>query len=226
MSEETQQTAPPDKPKLSKEQRSKIMQEAATRRWDNARKAKAKQARAQGKTSSKARPVQKPGNKITASKPQAGTPREFSTALRTAEKRLAKALEARAFHAAQYNFHAAQYHAVSREIPALQNLCEVLKNPLGSVQSYGQPLQQYGPPPPNLTIDQIVSDQPIPYAPVQRAAPPEFPPIPPPPAQHPANVQAQATRGGGGAISGPIEDDEDENRFLKDEPATAGGQWH
>jgi hypothetical protein len=199
--EEVQQVSPPAaKPKLTKEERSKRMQDAATRRWAKARREKAKAERAKAASKSAKGPKKAP------------SPKEFSSALKTAEKRLAKAILERAEAAGKYA-------VLSAEIPSLQRLIVALRNPLGVMPEYAAPL------PP--TLEQIVGDQPLAYQnpPLPRAAPVQqvtVPTIPVPQPLHPAN---QASRGGGGAIGVELEEEEDENRFLKDSDA-AGGQWH
>jgi hypothetical protein len=188
MDEATQQ-APARKPVMTKEQRSKIMSEAATRRWAKAKKAKAKAAKAPA-------PAAKGKKKPTA-------PREFSSALRTAEKRLAKAILERAEAAAKYA-------VVSAEIPSLQRIIMALKNPMGVVAEYGVPSPY----------------EPLAYQnPPRRDIPaqPQIPVVPVPQELHPANTVT--VRGGGGAIGMELEETEDEDRFLK-ESAVAGGQWH
>jgi hypothetical protein len=216
--DETPQQQTPVKEKLTKEERSKVMSEAAKRRWQKARKVKAKASKAPQKAEhGKKRPT---------------APREFSSALKTAEKRLAGAILERAKAAATYA-------VLSAEIPSLQRLIIALKNPLGvqaevasnpySVPAYAN----YGGLPTPPTLEQIVGDQPLMYQNplVPRRDIPAgqpIPVIPVPQALHPANTQAQS-RAGGGAIDVPLEQgdvaEEDEDRFLK-ESAVAGGAWH
>jgi hypothetical protein len=196
MEEVTQQPPAQDK-KLDKEARSKIMSEAAKRRWAKARKAKAV-ASAPVKTAPKAPPAKK----------KATAPREFSSALRTAEKRLAMAILERSKAAATYA-------VLSAEIPSLQRLIVALKNPLGILPEYGAAT------PPSL--EQIVGDQPIAYR-----NPPNRPPAPElikelvPQQLHPANTVGRA---GGGAVGVELAEPEDEDQFLKDS-GVAGGDWH
>jgi hypothetical protein len=203
MDEVTQQ-APAQNTRISKEERSKIMSEAAKLRWAKARKAKALAEKL--KTAPKAAPAKK----------KATAPREFSSALRTAEKRLAMAILERSKAAATYA-------VLSAEIPSLQRLIVALRNPLGVAPEYGaiQP----------ATLEQIVGDQPIAYPNPPRVMPTAaLPPAPEfsiPQALHPANT-VQQNRGGGGAIDVPLDADasgEDEDQFLR-ESAIAGGQWH
>jgi hypothetical protein len=197
MEEVTQQPPAQDK-KLDKEARSKIMSEAAKRRWAKARKAKAAASAPKAtKTAPKASPAKK----------KATAPREFSSALRTAEKRLATAILERGKAAATYA-------VLSAEIPSLQRLIIALKNPLGILPEYGVAT------PPSL--EQIVGDQPIAYR-----NPPSRPPAPElvteiPQQLHPANTVGRA---GGGAVGVELAEPEDEDRFLKDS-GVAGGQWH
>jgi len=194
--------------KLTKEERSKIMSEAATRRWAKTRRSKPKTVK----------PVKKPALKTAAKNVRAAksqkkvkAPREFSSALKTAENRLAKALLERAEAASRYA-------VLSAEIPSLQRLIIALKNPLGAVPDYGLPI---GP-----SLEQIVGDQPLAYAnPPRRTDIPaqSVPVIPVPQALHPANTQSRA---GGGAIGGvELETDEDEDRHLNESPVS-GGAWH
>jgi hypothetical protein len=194
---------------LTKEQRSKIMSEAAKRRWEKARKAKAKAVKIAPKSPPKALPVKK--------RPTA--PREFSSALKVAEKRLAKAITERAEAAAKYA-------AVSAEIPSLMQIINSLKSPLGTVPLDPSRQYQYGYAPAPPTLEQIVGDQPLAYQNPPRtdipAAPPPFPTIPVPPALHPANATGRA---GGGAVGMELEETEDEDQFLKESPVS-GGVWH
>jgi hypothetical protein len=220
MEEITQQQAPvatKTAAKITKEERSKIMSEAATRRWAKAKRAKAKAA--------KAPPAPARGKK----RPTA--PREFTSALKTAEKRLASAILERAKAAATYA-------VLSAEIPSLQRLIVALKNPLGVMPEvapnpyYSAPgYANYGAATPP-TLEEIVGDQPLMYQNPPRvdipAQPQPIPVIPVPQALHPANTQAQS-RAGGGAIGVPLDPEEgqveDEDQFLKDS-AVAGGAWH
>jgi hypothetical protein len=209
--QQTPETAPASK--LTKEERSKIMSAAAKGRWEKARKAKAKAARAASK------PAQ--------GKKRPSSPREFSSALKTAEKRLASAILERAKAAATYA-------VLSAEIPSLQRLIVALKNPLGVMteHAYGLPTGAlYGIPATPPTLEQIVGDQPLVYQNPPRmdtpAQPQPFPVIPAPQQLHPANVMGRA---GGGAIGVdlPVEGDGgegDEDKFLN-ESAVAGGAWH
>lgn len=195
---------------LTKEQRSKIMSEAASRRWAKARKAQAKAV----ETVSKPAP----------SKKRPSGPREFSSALKVAEKRLAQAITERAKAAALYA-------AASAEIPSLMQIIQSLKNPVGTLSFPGAPYYGMVPAP---TLEQIVGDQPLQYQnpplPIRRdipAQPPQPPVMPVPQQLHPANTMGRA---GGGAIGVdlPVEGDggeEDENKFLN-ESAVAGGAWH
>lgn len=190
MEETTPIPAPqPQNSKLSKEERSKIMRDAATRRWAKAKRASAKPVKAASKAPQR--------------KKSAG-PREFTSALKTAEKRLAKAILERAEHAAKYA-------VLSAEIPSLQRLIVALRNPLGTVPEYGATM------PP--TLSQIVGDEPLGYQNPPRR---EVAAIPVPQQLHPANTQARA---GGGAVGVELVDTEDEDRFLKDS-GVAGGNWH
>jgi hypothetical protein len=188
---------------MSKEQRSKVMKEAATRRWEKQRKEAAKAARA----AAKAAPVKK----------KAPAPKEFSSALKTAEKRLAKAILERAEAAAKYA-------VLSAEIPSLQRIIQALRNPAGDPFSQGYGVQGYpavAPP----TLEQIVGGEPIAYQnpPLRRGIAAEQEPLPPIPQNlHPANVQGRAQ---GGAIDVVIPDTEDEDKFLR-ESGVAGGEWH
>jgi hypothetical protein len=190
------------KGRLTKEQRSQIMTEAANQRWARAREAKAKAAKAAS-------------GRSRAKKVVSG-PREFSTALRTAEVRLAKAITERATAAARYA-------VLSAEIPSLQRLILALQNPLGMVSEYGTPGVMLAP-----TLEQIVGDQPILYQnPLPRRTPePGMPQVPVPQELHPANTMGRA---GGGAIGGMELAEEDEDQFLKDPAGPAGGPattWH
>jgi hypothetical protein len=208
--EEVDQQAPAQDaaPKMTKEQRSKVMSEAATRRWAKAKRAKAQAAKA----------ASKPAPKAAVAKKKAQAPREFSSALKTAEKRLAKAILERAEAAAKYA-------VLSAEIPSLQRIILALKNPLGMVEFPGAPSYGMVSAP---TLEQIVGDQPLPYVnPPRRdipAQPEPVPVIPVPQVLHPANTMGRA---GGGAIGVELEETagEDEDQFLKDSPV-AGGQWH
>lgn len=196
---------------MSKEQRSKILSAAATRRWEKVRKAKARAT----KTVVIAPPAPLAGKK----KPSA--PREFSTALRTAEKRLAKALLERAEAAAKYA-------VLSAEIPSLQRLILALRNPLGTLPEYAGVAPAYaGYPPVAPTLEQIVGDMPLAYQNPPRAdlpAQPSFPAIPVPQELHPAHT---AGRAGGGAIGVPLADEvEDENTFLNDSAVGGTAGWH
>jgi len=194
--EDTAQATPSpttSKNKLSKEERSQIMKDAAKRRWAAAKRAAAKKKT--GATASK-------GDKA---KKKSSQPREFSSALKTAEKRLAKAILERAECAAKYA-------VLSAEIPSLQRLVVALKNPLGVMPEYGAAAAP--------SLEQIVSDQPLQYA-----NPPRIPSaLPQVPMQHPVTTAGRAM---GGAIGVELQEDdgEDENKFLRDSPV-AGGEWH
>jgi len=181
---EEQKVAPAPKPKLSTEERSKIAKAAALRRREATAKAAKKAARAAKKKTSQ--------------------PREFSSALKTAEKRLAKAIMERAEHAAKYA-------VLSAEIPSLQRLIVALRNPLGAVPDYSAA--------PQISLEQIVGDQPLQYA-----NPPRVPSaLPTVPMQHPVTTQGRAM---GGAIGVELQENiEDEDQFLKGS-AVAGGEWH
>jgi hypothetical protein len=198
--------------KLTKEERSKILSAAAKERWERERKAKAKAAKAASKPSRSRKGV--------------SGPREFSSALKTAEKRLAKAILERAEAAAKYA-------VVSAEIPSLQRIILALKNPMGMMEFPGT--ASYGGIVSAPTLEQIVGDQPLSYANPPRydipaqPPPPQVPRMPVPQELHPANTLS--SRGGGGAIGVelPVEGDggaeEDENKFLN-ESTVAGGAWH
>lgn len=190
----------PQPTRLSKEDRSRIATEAAKRRWAKAREQRTKAVTKGVRTVPKA----PPGHKRPAA------PREFSTALKAAEKRLAKALEERAFHAYQYN-------ALCAEIPSLADLVKSLRNPLGSSPMPGVAI------PPTVTIEQIVGDQVLGYKNPPILRPTGVAAIPVPQQLHPVN--AVTGRGGGGAVGMQIEEPEDEDKFLT-ESGVAGGQWH
>jgi hypothetical protein len=211
--------------RLSKEERSKVMRDAALRRWDKARRTKKAAVKAAPKAAiTKAAPAKKIAKKPKApptapappkaalAKKQPPPPREFSSALRTAEKRLSGAILERAKAAATYA-------VLSAEIPSLQRLIIALKNPLGvmpefpGAPTYGIPVAP--------TLDQIVGDQPLAY---QNPPRPKVPVMPVPQELHPANTTMQS-RAGGGAIGVELEETEDEDQFLKESPV-AGGQWH
>jgi len=197
MEESVQAPAPPQKPKMSKEERSKRMQEAATRRWAKAKREKAKAAKAKAVA------------KATRGPKKAPSPREFSTALKTAEKRLAKAIQERAEAASKYA-------VLNAEIPSLQRLILALKNPLGAMPEYGVPVAP--------TIEQIVGGERIAYANPPRRS--DIPAMPVPQQLHPANT-AQQSRAGGGAVAVELNEgveEEDEDKFLNESPMT-GGQW-
>jgi hypothetical protein len=213
MTETTPQAAgkqqAPAKDKLSKEQRSQIMRAAATKRWDKTRKAQAKAAKAAAKPS--------------AGKKRPAGPREFSSALKVAEKRLAMAITERAKAAALYA-------TACAEIPSLMQIINSLKNPLG-VQPYA-PQYGYIPAP---SLEEIVGDRPLAYQnpplPPRRdiPAPQPVPQMPVPQALHPANTMGRA---GGGAVEGVELAEEDEDQFLNeasgDLRGAAGGlasQW-
>ena len=202
MEEVTQQSPETASPKLTKEQRSKVQSEAASRRWAKVREEKAKAAKAAQKPAAK--PVAKPKSQNRSS-----GPKEFSSALRTAEKRLSQAILERSKAANTYA-------VLSAEIPSLQRLIVALKNPLGLLPEYGVSLAP--------SLEQIVGDQPLDYAnPPRRNLVPVPPVMPVPQELHPANT---VTRGGGGAIGVELpEGAEDEDQFLR-ESAIAGGNWH
>jgi hypothetical protein len=192
----------PSRPTLSKEERSRIATDAAKRRWANAKEQAAKAAKAASKAA-------KPKKKGSA-------PREFSSALKTAEKRLARAIQERAEYAAKYA-------VVSAEIPSLQQIIQALRNPMGAVPQsyYAGTAVPYAPP----TLEQIVGDTPLAYQNPPRPQPVPLPAIPQ--QLHPANVQAKASKGGGGAIAGmDLEAEENEDQYLGEEPTTGGGAWH
>jgi len=205
MDPSTEQAPQPEQAKMTKEERSKIMSEAAKRRWAKARKAKAAAAKPQ------------PAPKPPASKKKPSAPREFSSALKTAEKRLAQAILERSKAAATYA-------VLSAEIPSLQRLIIALRNPLGVLPEYGVRSEP--------SLEQIVGDQPLQYQNPPRVAympspdVPVVPQIPVPQTLHPANQQ---TRGGGSAVGvdlaeEDVADEDDENKFLN-ESALAGGSW-
>lgn len=214
MADETTPVPATENKLKTKEERSKIMSDAAKRRWAKERKAKTRVS----KTASKA---------VQARKRPSG-PREFSSALKVAEKRLAQAITERAKAAALYA-------AASAEIPSLMQIINSLKSPLGiqspQAQSYG-PQYNYVPAP---TLEQIVGDQPLQYQnpprrdiPAMPPEPPQIPQIPVPQKLHPVTTMGRA---GGGAIgvdlpvAGDEGGEEDENKFLN-ESSVAGGAWH
>jgi hypothetical protein len=183
------------------------MSAAAKLRWAKARKAKEAAARA-------AKAPQKPAP----AKRKPTAPREFHSALKTAEKRLAAAILERS--KAQNT-----YAVLSAEIPSLQRLIIALRNPLGAAPEYAAPAA--------ATLEQIVGDQPVewrerpysnPYRDRVPAQPEIIPVIPVPQELHPANT-IQQTRGGGGAVGVALEEPEDEDQFLR-ESGVSGGQWH
>jgi predicted transcriptional regulator len=191
----TPDVTPETKTKLSREERSKIAKEAATRRWTKERRAK---------KAVKGKPAK--------GKKSAG-PREFTSALKMAEKRLTKAIQERAEHAAKYA-------VLSAEIPSLQRLIVALRNPLGVAPEYGVPVAP--------SLEQIVGDQPLPYGltsyqnPPLRPVPAAVPVLPP--TAHPVTSQGRAM---GGAVGVELVEDEDENKFLNDSAlGGATGEWH
>jgi hypothetical protein len=193
--------AQPDR--LSKEERSRIATEAAKRRWANVRKQKEKAAAKAAQAAAKAAPAKKRGQ----------GPREFSSALKTAEKRLSKAIQERAEAAAKYA-------VLSAEIPSLQQIIMALRNPVFVLP--GQATAMTAP-----SLEQIMGDQPLAYQnpPLPRLVPqpaPQVATVPVPQQLHPANVSGRA---GGGAVGVQLEEPEDEDRFLK-ESGVAGGEWH
>jgi hypothetical protein len=202
--QQTTQAPPSPSPKalLSKEARSKIMSEAATRRW-----AKAKKAKAKPKAALRAAPKKAAGKAPAVKRPAA--PREFSSALKTAEKRLARAILERSEAAAKYA-------VLSAEIPSLQQLIVALSNPLGVAARAGVLAP---------TLEQIVGDQAVAYQnpPRREVVQQLVPQIPVPQPLHPANSQGRASGGAVGVDLG--EDEDDENKFLT-ESGVAGGQWH
>jgi hypothetical protein len=204
---ETVQTPEPASKKLSRKERSAIASDAAKRRWANVRAAKAEDA---AKTAAKAR---KAPAKAAPVKKRPAAPREFGTALKTAEKRLARAIQERAEAAAKYA-------VLSAEIPSLQRIIQALRDPTALVpQQYYTGTTVPFPPP---TLEQIIGDQPIAYQnPPARPLPP-VPAIPVPQSLHPAN--AGNGRGGGGAIGVELAEPEDEDQFLR-ESGVAGGEW-
>jgi hypothetical protein len=190
-------SAPPVK--LSKEERSQIAKKAAVRRWAKAKKVKL--------AASPVKAVKAPKSKKSSS------PREFSSALKMAEKRLSKAIQERAEAGARYA-------VLNAEIPSLQRIIAALQHPAGYLPGYESSNIV-----PNFTLEQIVGDQPLGYQnpppPQQvpaRAAPLSFLP----PDVHPANVQSRAM---GGAIGIEIPVDDNENAFLEGS-GVAGGDWH
>jgi hypothetical protein len=186
-----------EKKPLTKEERSQIAKDAAKRRWAKAKREKGKVVKSKAATRNAKSAKKKPSS-----------PREFVSALKTAEKRLVKAIQERAEAGAKYA-------VVSAEIPSLQRLIAALRNPLGGVSGY-DPAQA------PISLEQIVGDQPLPYANPPRAVPAPVPAIPVPQQLHPANQQGRAQ---GGAIGVELAEEQDEDAFLKGS-AVAGGEWH
>jgi hypothetical protein len=181
-----------EKKVLTKEQRSEVAREAARRRWAKIKREKGKVAK--GKAAAK---------NAKSAKQKSGRTPQFASALKVAEKQLAKAIQDR-------QEAANKYAVASATIPSLMRIVSALKNPAGPVP--GEP--------PAVSLEQIVGDGPVPYQNPPRAA---VPAIPVPQQLHPANQQGRAQ---GGAVGGvDLEEEADENQFLRDSPI-ASGEWH
>lgn len=180
--------AKPGKVLHTKEERSLIAKEAAQRRWAKAKQEKTRQAKAK----------QGASKKLPAKKRSAG-PREFSSALKMAEKRLAKAIQERAEAGAKYA-------VLSAEIPSLQRIIAALSHPGFETAMV-----------PHISLEQIVGDQPLPYM-----NPSQPRPVPMPAAAHPVTSQSRAM---GGAIGVELQEEDNDNKFLETS-GVADGQWH
>lgn len=180
--ETTQESTLPAAAKLSKEERSKIAKEAAKRRWAKAKRAKKTAVKAKGKKHS--------------------GPREFSSALKMAEKRLAKAIQERAEAGAKYA-------VLSAEIPSLQRIITALGSPLGAQLGLGVP-----------SLEEIVGDQPLSYQNPPLAVQVRTPLVSP--KAHPVTSQGRAM---GGAVGVELQEEENDNKFLETS-GVAGGEWH
>jgi hypothetical protein len=131
----------------------------------------------------------------------------FGAALVAAEKMLADATD-------QRNFHASEYHRYNREIPRLQRTVEALRNQQSIVSGEAEVKPQYMPMEPGYGIAQVLSDAPIPMA-----AQTSQEGIP--------NLEMQPKRhvlAGGGAVGVQLEEEPDEDIFLKD-ANLPGGNW-
>lgn len=199
---------------LNPKQRKSLARKAAAARWDKA--------------------------KMTKTRKRSGprSPRNaFGAALVQAQKQLAEAQS-------QLTYHLSEYHRLRAEIPALMQIVNAFQGTQQGPQMTAyypmpgvQPPAPVQVPPPDYSLDTVLSDSPIPTFPdpsMTFVMPP--PPAPTPPARPPTPSMTQMPRpplpqrGGGGAIGKPLEE-ENENQLLDEaekdpKSPTAGGRWN
>ena len=131
----------------------------------------------------------------------------FGAALVAAEKRLAEALD-------EQNEYAIQYYKVSQEIPKLERTVAALRNQQSTISV--TPSRPQFIPAPDYTLEQAVSDYPIPII----ANPNGEIPLP----LNPSVPRPPRPNGGGGAVDMVLTEPEDEDQFLKNSGLPAG-EW-